>query len=167
MKNIDKENLVFSVILRECQLRTREVISNMGVCQHLSPLRPHLCLNEAKIASSLRATGSSMPFSEPIGGPQAALTPWFSREIQLFFVIHVSYNVLTELVLVLCMGSGPQTVWVTGYEGSMGYLRASPAYQVRNKKYIYGIRGSMGFQGYGLRGLRLYCSPGSSCPSLP
>jgi len=45
-------------------------------------------------------------------------------------------NILSEILLVKCMGFAPQSiwvmVWVMGDEGFMGLLRAYPAYQVGN-----------------------------------
>ena len=41
-------------------------------------------------------------------------------------------DILTENVLVTCMGFVPRQLWVMGDEGYMGFLCAYPAYQVGN-----------------------------------
>jgi len=73
----------------------------------------------------------------------------FTKKVLLFFcwfmachcsIIHVCYNILTEIVPVTCMGFGSWGVWSIGFRGCMGYGLGFPAYQVGNKKNLWDIR---------------------------
>jgi len=50
------------------------------------------------------------------------------------------YNILTESVLVLCMGFWSRGVWGMGYCGRMGYHPSFPAYQVGSQNILWDIR---------------------------
>ena len=72
----------------------------------------------------------------------------FTKKALLFFllvhghcsIIHVCYDILTEIVPVTCMGFGSWGVWSIGFHGCMGYGLGFPAYQVGNKKTLWDIR---------------------------
>jgi len=55
-------------------------------------------------------------------------------------IIHVHYNILTEIVPVTCMGFGSWGVWSIGFRSCMGYGLGFPTYQVGNKKNLWDIR---------------------------
>ncbi len=84
-----------------------------------------------------------------------ALNRGFHEKYNLCSVIHVSYKVLTEIVLVYVWVPGRKQYGLRGMR-DLWVICALPLHTKSVTKKFYGIRGSMGFQGYGLGGLRLY-----------
>ena len=94
-------------------------------------------LNEPKRASILHAIGSSI---------SSMSTGWteLNRSINI--------NIIINFVQVSCLVSSAKTmgfstgrVWVTGFQGVMGYGMQFPAYQMGGSKMLWDKRG-----GYGL-----------------